>query len=278
MRLHGKRALITGGTSGIGRAVVEAFVAEGAVVTFCGRSVERGNALAATGNGNVRFVEADVTVPSDVDRLIETVLTDGPIDCLVNNAAAAETSPLHEMTPELLDTCMWSVFGSVVLMTKAVATTMRSTGGGSIVNIGSTAGRRANSSPPIYSSLKAAVSHLSRCLALELSGDRIRVNTVSPGAIVTPIFQETFGLNALPGEQAMALIAEALASVNPSGRGGTPADIAKAVVFLASDDSTYITGQDLVVDGGLTAGNTPVGRAEEQRRVAEVIAKGVSDR
>ncbi|MGF0315403.1 SDR family NAD(P)-dependent oxidoreductase [Nocardia fluminea] len=278
MRLHGKRALVTGGTSGIGRAVVEAFAAEGAVVTFCGRSTERGNALAATGNGNIRFVEADVTVPRDVDRLIETVLADGPIDCLVNNAAAAETSSLHDMTPEVLDACMWSVFGSVVLMSKAVSPAMGSAGGGSIINIGSTAGHRANSSPPIYSSLKAAVSHLSRCLALELSGDHIRVNTVSPGAIATPIFQGTFGMAALPGEQAMALIAEALASVNPSGRGGTPTDIAKAVVFLASDDSTYITGQDLVVDGGLTAGNTPVGRAEEHRRVAEVIAKGASDR
>ncbi len=276
MRLAGKKALVTGGTSGIGHAIVERFVAEGAQVTFCGRSADRGTAVAAALGEQVRFVRADVTQPHDVERLVDVVAANGQIDCLVNNAATSETGSLDDMTAERLAECMWSIFGSVVLTTKSVTPHMRLSGGGSIINIGSTAGHRANSSPPVYSSLKAAISHLTRCLALDLSADGIRVNTVSPGAIMTPIFQEHLGLSALSREDALPIISEALAAVSPSGRGGAPEDIAAAVAFLAADESAYINGQDLVVDGGLTAGNTPVGRAAEHAVIGNIVVSAMA--
>jgi NAD(P)-dependent dehydrogenase (short-subunit alcohol dehydrogenase family) len=234
MRLADKRVLVTGGSSGIGRAIVERFVAEGARVVFCGRSAERGNAIAAELGADAEFIQADTTSAEDIERLIAAAVADGPIDCLINNAAASESGTLADLTPELLEECMWSVFGSVVLATKAIVPHMRAAGGGTIINIGSTAAHRGNSSPPVYSSLKAAVCHLSRCLALELSADRIRVNTISPGAVMTPIFQENMGLSALSRVDALPIISEALAAVSPVGRGGVPADIASAAVFLAS--------------------------------------------
>jgi NAD(P)-dependent dehydrogenase (short-subunit alcohol dehydrogenase family) len=269
MRFENRHVVVTGGTSGIGRTLVERFLAEGAEVVFSGRSAERGEAITGDLGARARFVRADMTDADDVDRLISTASAAGPIDCLVNNAAVSETGTFGDVTATVLNDAMWSVFGSVVLVTKAALPVIPN--GGSIINIGSSAGHRANSSPPVYSSLKAAVSHFTRCLALEVADRGVRVNTVSPGAIATPIFQQNFGLGALPRDEAMPFIRDALAAVNPSGRAGAENDVAQAVLFLASDETRYITGQDLVVDGGLTAGNTPVGRAAERALVVDVI-------
>lgn len=270
MTLAGKHALVTGGTSGIGRAIVLDLVDNGAFVTFCGRSEARGAELEESLDGNGRFWRADVTSPDDIRSLFGAAGQQGALDIMVNNAAEAELGTLPDITYDTLAKAMWSVFGSVVMLTQSAAEAMRGTGG-SIVNIGSTAAHRANSSPPVYSSLKAAVSHLTRCLALELAPQRVRVNTVSPGAIATPIFQDRMNLLDLSPQQAAPLIEHALASVNPSGLSGTVDDIARAVRFFADDANPYITGQDLVVDGGLTSGNTPLARAAEWSRIAEVL-------
>ncbi|WP_068626308.1 SDR family NAD(P)-dependent oxidoreductase [Tsukamurella tyrosinosolvens] len=272
MRFQDRRVIVTGGTSGIGRDLVERFHAEGAEVYFSGRSADRGAAVAAESGPRARFVRGDMSDPDDVARLIRAASAEGPVHCVVNNAAATEVDTIDTITPDVLSESMWSVFGSVVLVTKAAIPVIPD--GGSIINIGSTAAHRGNSSPPVYSSLKAAVIHLTRCLALELGDRGIRVNAVSPGAIATPIFQGLLGLGELSREKAMPLIHDALAAVNPSGRAGVGADVAEAVVFLASDETRYITGQDIVVDGGLTAGNTPVGRAAERAIIADVITKG----
>ncbi len=275
MSMQGMRAVITGGTSGIGRTVVNEFVAAGAQVVFCGRNQERGRAVAASLGNRAEFVPADVTDPGDIDRLIASAAAGGGIDCLVNNAAESEPVAFGQLTGEALDHAMRSVFGSVVLTSQAAAHAMRASGRkGVIVNIGSSAGFRPNSSPAVYSSLKAAVMYLTRCLAMELAPHGIRVNSVSPGAIPTPIFSRSMGVSDLPENEALAVIGDALSSVMPMQRCGTPHDIARAVLFIADPNSGYITGTDLMVDGGLTAGNTPLGRATEWARVGEAVAAG----
>jgi NAD(P)-dependent dehydrogenase (short-subunit alcohol dehydrogenase family) len=275
MRLKDKTALVTGGTSGIGRAVVKRFIAEGAQVMFCGRNEAAGRALAAEHPGVALFVRADVTVEADIQALVrEAQARLGRIDCLFNNAAEAETTDLARTTAEGLDRSMWSVFGSVVLMTQAVAAVMSQRGGGSIIQNGSTAAHRGNSSPAVYSALKAAVCHLTRCLALELAPARIRVNAISPGAVATPIFRKQFGIEHLGEEESMVAIRAALAKLNPLKRSGEPEDIAAAAVFFASDESAYVTGQDLIVDGGLTAGLTPFGRAAERAAAVAALTAG----
>jgi NAD(P)-dependent dehydrogenase (short-subunit alcohol dehydrogenase family) len=153
---------------------------------------------------------------------------------------------------------------------------MQAQGGGSILNNGSTAAHRANSSPSLYSALKAAVCHFTRCMALELADHGIRVNTVSPGAIPTPIFLQSLGIPAAHQEQALAALQGVFARAMPVGRAGKGDDIAAAAVFFASDESSYVTGQDLVVDGGLTAGLSNAakrGQADMMRTVLANIGK-----
>ncbi|WP_019054581.1 SDR family NAD(P)-dependent oxidoreductase [Sphingobium xenophagum] len=258
MRLAGKRALITGGTSGMGRGVVTRFIDEGAQVVFCGRNVSAGRTVEDETGGRARFVRADVTQDADVRELVERAAELlGGIDCLFNNAAEAEYTPFLEVTSNMLRESMWSVFGSVVLVSQHVARLMIEQRGGVILQNGSTAAHRANSSPALYSALKAAVCHLTRCLAMEFAPYGIRVNAISPGAVVTPIFQTMFGLDHLDPEEALRRIAAVTSNLTPLGRGGTASDIASAAVYLASDEASYVTGHDLVVDGGLTAGLTP---------------------
>lgn len=270
--LNGRRVVVTGGASGIGRSVVDELVAAGAHVIFCGRNEQRGREAEAAIGGHATFIRADVTNPDDIDRLIHSAASDGPIDCLVNNAAELDPAPFGQLTGDIVDHAMRSVFGSVVLASQAAADTMRETGGGVIVNIGSSAGHRPNSSPAVYSSLKAAVIYLTRCLAMELAPHGIRVNSVSPGAIPTAIFARQMGVGDLPDDQALDLIGDALSEILPMGRAGNGRDIARAVAFLAHPDSRYITGIDLPVDGGLTAGNTPLGRSAEASRAGAVIS------
>jgi NAD(P)-dependent dehydrogenase (short-subunit alcohol dehydrogenase family) len=274
-RLAGKTALITGATSGMGVDVVRRFVAEGAKVLFCGRSVDAGEALAAEIGTAARFMRADVTQEADVIALVKTAqdLGGGRIDFLFNNAApATRDTPVTQLTAEEIAHASMAIFGSVVLVTKHVAAVMQAQGGGSILNNGSTAAHRANSSPSLYSALKAAVCHFTRCMSLELADHGIRVNTVSPGAIPTPIFLQSLGIPAQQQEQALAALQGIFARAMPIGRAGTGDDIAAAAVFFASDESAYVTGQDLVVDGGLTAGLSNAAKRGQAEMMRAVLA------
>jgi len=188
-RLDGRVALITGGTGGIGAATVRRFVAEGAWVVASGRSQERGAELVKELGDRVRFIAADVTRAEQIDALIdETVAWRGRLDVLFNNAGETQApASLLALDPPTLRTETDTLFTSVVLATRKAALAMREQGG-VILNCSSTVAHRAGSQSAVYSALKAAVSHFTRCAALELAEHRIRVNAISPGAIVTPIF------------------------------------------------------------------------------------------
>ena len=254
-RLEGRVALITGGTGGIGAGTVRRFVAEGAWVVASGRSAERGAELVRELGDHVRFIAADVTRPEQIDKLIdETVAWRGRLDVLFNNAGEAQApASLLALEPATLGAEIDTLFTSVVLATRKAAQAM-SGQGGVILNCSSTAAHRAGSQSAVYSALKAAVSHFTRCAALELSEHRIRVNAISPGAIVTPIFLKALAVPEGRESEALDLLREVFGKALPAGRAGEPADIAAAAAFLASDDGSYVTGQDWVVDGGLTAG------------------------
>ena len=256
--LKGKVAIITGATSGIGRRTVERFVEEGARVLFCGRRAELGASLeAALGAERARFMRADVTQEADMEKLIAScVKAWGRIDCLFNNAGGPSPQGGIEVTPVAgFDAAMATLVRSVMLGMKHAAPVMIKQRSGSIINNGSVAAVRAGlSSSMTYSAAKAAVVHLSNCVAMQLGEQNVRVNCISPGGIATGIFGKAFGLSAEAAEKSVEAIKAGLAKLQPVPRAGLTDDIANAAVFLASDQSSFINGHNLVVDGGLVGG------------------------
>ena len=256
--LTDKIAIVTGATSGIGRRTVERFVKEGAQVLFCGRRAELGASLEKSlGPDRCRFMQADVTLEADVERLIAACLkTWGRIDCLFNNAGGPAPQGGIESTPAAgFDAAMATLVRSAMLGMKHAAPVMVKQGAGSIINNGSVAAVRAGlSSSMVYSAAKAAVVHLSNCVAMQLGERNVRVNCISPGGIATGIFGKAFGLPSEAAEKTAEAVKAGLAKLQPIPRAGITDDIANAAVFLASDLSSFINGHNLVVDGGLVGG------------------------
>jgi NAD(P)-dependent dehydrogenase (short-subunit alcohol dehydrogenase family) len=254
-RLEGKIALVTGGTSGIGHRIVERFVQEGAAVVFSGRRRGLGEEVAkATG---ALFIEADVAEESDAHKTICAVHDRfGRLDILVNNAGGpAKGGRVEDLPLEVFDRTIAVHVRGTLAHIKFAAPIMRRQGAGSVINIGSVAGHRAGySSSLIYAVAKAAVIHMSRCVAMELGEDGVRVNSISPGGIATGIFGKATGLDDTKAEKTVAQIKERFAKLQVIPRAGMTDDIANAAVFLASDDAGFINGADLVVDGGLIWG------------------------
>jgi NAD(P)-dependent dehydrogenase (short-subunit alcohol dehydrogenase family) len=256
-RLGGKVAIITGGTSGIGEATVELFVQEGARVVFCGRREDLGNEIAARCGDGAEFVRADVGVEAEVEKLIkDTADKHGRLDILFNNAGCpAPMGSIADIDMEFYHRSMNVLVAGVVHGMKHAAPIMTAQKSGSIINNGSIAGHQAGwSSSMIYSGAKAAVIHLSRCVAMELGESGVRVNSVSPGAIATGIFGKVFGLEDEDAEKTAKAIEGAMANAQPIKRAGMPMDIAQAALYLASNDSSFVTGRDIVVDGGIIGG------------------------
>jgi NAD(P)-dependent dehydrogenase (short-subunit alcohol dehydrogenase family) len=255
--LDGKIALITGATSGIGLRTAEIFVAEGAKIVIAGRRAPEGEALAKKLGANCIFRQTDVTVEAQMKALIALPVEKfGRIDCLFNNAGGpAQTGGIEGLDVERFDAAMATLVRSVMLGMKHAAPQMRKQGSGSIINNGSIAGRLAGfSSSVVYGAAKAAVIHRTKCVAMELGEANIRVNSISPGAIATGIFGKALGLPVEAAEKTSAVMREAFKSAQPIPRAGLPDDIAQAAVFLASDESSFINGHDLVVDGAMTGG------------------------
>jgi NAD(P)-dependent dehydrogenase (short-subunit alcohol dehydrogenase family) len=243
-KLEGKIALVTGGTSGIGLATAKRFVNEGAYVFITGRrDSELAAALKEIGR-NVAGVQGDVSDLGDLDRLFAQInRAKGRLDVVFANAGVAKYAPFGTITEEHFDS-IFNINVRGLLFTVQKALPLMPEGASIILNASIVAGKGlpANS---VYSATKAAVRSFARTWTTDLKDRRIRVNAVSPGATETPGFKDLVG-SAATGEQRM----KTLTSSVPLGRLGTPDEIAKAVVFLASDDSSFITGTELFVDGG----------------------------
>jgi NAD(P)-dependent dehydrogenase (short-subunit alcohol dehydrogenase family) len=256
-RLDGKVCIITGATSGIGRRTAEVFVAEGARVVIAGRREAEGEAVAAALGGACDFLRTDVTDEAQVRALVEfTVAKHGRVDCLFNNAGGpAPPGGIESIPADGFDAAIATLLRSVLFGMKHVAPVMLRQRSGSIINNGSVAGQRAGlSSSLVYSAAKAAVIHLTRCVAMQLGEQCVRVNSISPGGIATGMFGKVAGLPAEQAERTADTARAALAAMQPIPRAGLPDDVAQAAVFLASDASAFVNGHDLVVDGGLIGG------------------------
>jgi NAD(P)-dependent dehydrogenase (short-subunit alcohol dehydrogenase family) len=275
--LKGKIAIVTGGTSGIGEGIAKAFVSERAKVVIVGRREEEGCALEK--QLGVRFVRADVANEADVKAMVDRTLEwFGRLDCLVNNAGIP--SPMVSITEidvATIDQVLAVNVKGVLLGIKHAAPAMLAQQSGSIVNVSSMAGHRGGISGHIYTASKGAVSALTRSAAAELGERGVRVNTISPGAIVTGIFGKNAGLEGSKADQVAGVVKEAFAKIQPIPRAGMPEDIARAAVFLASDGSGFINGQDIVIDGGHTAVTrgwsfTVAARGEMSKRLKDAAA------
>ncbi|WP_320197401.1 SDR family NAD(P)-dependent oxidoreductase [Agrobacterium sp. rho-13.3] len=242
-RLQGKIAVITGGSSGIGLATAKRFVAEGAEIFITGRRHEELDRAVETIGAGVTAVQGDVSQMDDLDQLFETVRErSGRIDILFANAGLGTFAPLGAIDEASFDqTFSVNVKGTVFTVQKALPLMQA---GGSIILTGSTTGSMGTAAFSVYSATKAAIRNFARSWALDLKGSGIRVNVLSPGATETP------GLKGLvtPAEEAALL--ERLAAQNPLDRVANPDEIAAVALFLASEDSSFMTGSEVFADGG----------------------------
>jgi len=243
-KLEGKIAVITGGSSGIGLAAAQRFVAEGAYVYITGRRQSELDTAVRQIGRNVTAVQGDVSNLADLDRLYATVQQQhGRIDVVFANAGGVELAPLGEISEAHFDkTFNSNVKGLLFTVQKALPLLQD---GGSIILNASSAGIKALPGGSVYSATKAAVRSFARGWTLDLKARKIRVNAISPGPINTP-GANSVGNSEEEREQNQARFT----AVVPMGRRGEPDEVAKAAVFLASDDSSFITGIELFVDGG----------------------------
>jgi NAD(P)-dependent dehydrogenase (short-subunit alcohol dehydrogenase family) len=252
VKLKDRVAIITGAASGIGRGSAIAFAREGARVVVADTNEKGGSetaaAILAEGN-DAFFARVDVTRESEIVRMVgETVDRWGRIDILFNNAGVVLVKPIEQMLEEEWDRVMAINVKAAFLAIKHVVPHMRQAGKGAILNTGSIASLSGQVGTPVYSASKGAIALLTKALALDLGRDRIRVNCICPGITDTPMLREHMG----HGSEGDARIRTRLSRV-PTGELLSPGDVARAAVYLVSDDSEGVTGILHVVDGGLTA-------------------------
>lgn len=243
-RLSGKTAIITGGARGMGETHVRRFLLEGAKVLFTDVLEEHGKALAAELGAGAQFMRADVVSESDWAQVIAAAeKAYGPVDILVNNAGIVIRHPIEDMSEaeyrKVIDINQVGVF----LGMKAVAPSMRRAKGGSIINISSIAGFVGRPQTVAYAASKFAVRGMTKVAASEFGKDNIRVNSVHPGPVLTPMFASM--------DQS---VRDALVGEIPLGRMARPEEASDLIVFLASDESTYCSGAEFLIDGGMLAG------------------------
>jgi len=273
-KLDGKIAIITGGTSGIGLRSVEIFQEEGATVVFSGRREKEGHEIAERLGDGVHFHRADVSVEADVKNLISaTAEKFGRLDVLFNNAGGpAPVGSVETVDYEHAMQAVSVLFGGVLLGIKHAAPIMKKQGSGSIINNASIAGHLAGySTSMVYSSAKAAVHQLTRSAAMELGESNVRVNSISPGATATGIFGKALGLEGKAAESTADIAVEILGKAQPIPRAGLPEDIARAAVFFASDDSSFVNAADLIVDGGMIGGRQWTEHQQSVKQLGEAF-------
>jgi NAD(P)-dependent dehydrogenase (short-subunit alcohol dehydrogenase family) len=245
-KLAGKVALITGGSSGIGLATAECFVAEGAYVYITGRRQAELDAAAKKIGSNVQAVQADVSDATDLARLYAQIkMEEGRLDTVFANAGVGTFLPLGAITEQQYhETFDINVKGVILTVQKALPLLANA---GTIVLNASIAASIGMPAFSVYSATKAAVRNLARGWAIDLKDRKIRVNAISPGVVMTPVFLKL----GLTDDQIKEFVGQMVTQI-PLGRTGMPEEIAKAVLFLASDDSSFVNGAELVVDGGQT--------------------------
>ena len=248
MKLHNRVAVITGGNSGIGLAIAREFKENGAKIAIFGRSQETLEQAAQDLSGDVLVVQGDVRRLEDLDRLFEqTAKTFGEIDVLVANAGIAKFASVESMPEHLFDELSDILFKGVFFTVQKALPYMRDVA--SIILIGAAdSDKLGRIGTSVYSAAKAAVRSLARSMSVELLSRRIRVNVVSPGMTETPIISREGGPPGMTPEQLAAVITSTI----PLRRRGRPEEMAKAALFLASDDSSYCLGSEILVDGGMT--------------------------
>ncbi len=250
-RLASKVALITGGGTGIGRSTALAFAREGAKVAVAGRRADKLQQVVAeikAANGEAIAVACDVSRAADAQNAIANVVaTFGKLNALVNNAGVLSVSTIEEIPEEEWDSLMAANLKGPFLMCRAALPEFRKVGGGSIVNIGSVLGLVAMKKRAAYCASKGGLTLLTKAIAIDHGHENIRANCICPSIVETDLVSELF--KTPDGERAKR---ERLATI-PLGRFGKPADIAELAVFLASDESSWLTGAAIPVDGGLTA-------------------------
>ena len=251
--MRGKVVVVTGGNSGIGKVTAEHFASLGASVVIAARRVDEGEAVARgirDSGGEARFVRADVSREEDVDSLVaQTVEAYGRLDCAFNNAGGAPTAPrgrIHEYPLEDWNAVVDVHLKGIFLCMKYELRQMLAKGGGAIVNMSSIYGLSADRHVyPSYVASKHGTIGLTRSAAIQYSGKNIRVNAVCPGVIRTPMLDEVLRIRPEAEEHYRGL--------HPVGRLGEPQEVADAVVWLCSEQASFVTGHALVVDGGATA-------------------------
>ena len=250
--LNGKVAVVTGGASGIGEATVRQFVGEGAKVVIADMQQERGQNLADELGDAAVFVAVEVRQEEQVKAAIDTAVENwGRLDCIFNNAGfGGVLGPVEDIPVEEFDMSFDVLVRGVFLGMKHAIPTMKKQGSGSIINTGSIAAVTAGRGPLIYSACKAAVVQLSKVTAMSLGEHSIRVNAICPGYIATPLSTNTVGR---PDEKIEERL-QGMEYQQPIPRVGRPEDIANMALYLASDRSTFVTGQAIVVDGGAATG------------------------
>jgi NAD(P)-dependent dehydrogenase (short-subunit alcohol dehydrogenase family) len=251
-RLSGKVALITGGGTGIGRAIAVAFAREGASVAVAARRVEKLKEVAGAiekEGGQAIALECDVTRAKDAERAVrETAVKFGKLDVLVNNAGTLSVSTVENITEEDWDRVMTVNLKGPFLLSRAALKEFRKAGGGAIVNIGSVLGLVAMQNRAAYCASKGGVTLLTKAMALDHAHENVRVNCICPSIVETELVKGLFD-DSPQGK----VLRKAREGTIPLGRFGKPIDVAELAVFLASEESSWITGAAIPLDGGLTA-------------------------
>ncbi|HVS86861.1 MAG TPA: SDR family oxidoreductase [Candidatus Acidoferrum sp.] len=251
-RLAGQTALITGGGTGMGRAIALAFSREGASVTVAGRRIEKLREVVSEvekQGGQALAVPCDVTQSKDAGRAVqESVARFGRLDVLVNNAGALHVSTVESIPEEDWDRLMLVNLKGPFLMSRAALPALRKAGGGSIINIGSILGLIGMKGRAAYTASKGGVTMLTKAMALDHAHENIRVNCICPALVETELIRDLFG----SGSEGEAARRSRIAQI-PLGRMGRPEDVADMAVFLASKESSWVTGVAIPLDGGLSA-------------------------
>jgi NAD(P)-dependent dehydrogenase (short-subunit alcohol dehydrogenase family) len=253
MRLEGRVALITGGTSGIGSATARLFATEGAAVVITGRDTERGEKVVqdiAAGGGDAMFVKSDVCIADDCRRAVdETLERFGKIDVLFNNAGVFHPKSIPDCSEEEWDETIDSSLKGAFLMSKFALPSMIERGSGSIIHTSSGWGILGGDKAAAYCAAKGGLIVMAKAMAIDHGPQGIRVNCVCPGDVMTPMLPDDAEKRGMSWDDYAAGAAD-----RPLGRIGSAEDIASAVLYLASDESSFVTGEALVVDGGGVAG------------------------